>query len=247
MKKKQIEKILITAMIATLLMFVFEIIFDIPVISNWISNWVISQNDWLIYLAIWIIMFLQVTIIPIPAVIVLTASIGAGIINASLGLSMFGQGSVWIFIAVTISAYMLGAIIAYLIGRRWGRKAVEWCAGSEEDYNKWSNFLNKKGSKWLYAATVVLPIFPDDLLCVVAGSVKFNFSFWFWCNLIGRTIGLICMLGSLVLIGAGGSSPLAAIAWGVALLVEFILYLIIKFKKKDKDKEDNNESSKDNL
>ena len=55
------------------------------------------------------------------------------------------------------------------------------------------------------------------------------------------------MLGSLVLIGAGGSSPLAAIAWGVALLVEFILYLIVRFKKKNKNKEDNNESSKDNI
>lgn len=234
MKKKQLEKILIAAMIATLLMFVFEIIFDIPVVSNWISGWVMGQTSWLIYVAIWFIMFLQVTIIPIPAVIVLTASIGAGIIKASMGLAIFGQLSTWIFIVVTVSAYMLGAVIAYLVGRRWGQKAVQWAAGSEEDYVKWTNFLNREKSKWIYALTVVLPIFPDDLLCMVAGSVKFDFHFWFWANLIGRTIGLICMLGSLVIIGAGGGSPLAAIAWGSALLIEFIVYLVVRHKgKKD--------------
>lgn len=38
MKKEQLIKILITMIIATSLMLIFEILFDIPVISNSITN-----------------------------------------------------------------------------------------------------------------------------------------------------------------------------------------------------------------
>lgn len=227
MKKEQLIKILITMIIATSLMLIFEILFDIPVISNSITNWVAKQNNILIYVSIFLIMYLQVSIIPIPAIIVITAAIGANVLKTDLGLSMFNQGSTWIFIAVTMLAYMLGACTSYWMGRKWGQKAIKWCAGSEEDYSKWVNFLSTKG-KWPYFLTVLLPIFPDDLLCLVCGSVKFNFWFFFWSNLIGRLIGLITTLISLILIGAGGGSPLAAIAWGSALLIELVLFAILK-------------------
>lgn len=236
MKREQWIKILFTMIIATLLMLIFEIIFDIPVISDSITEWVAKQNNILIYFSIFLIMYLQVSIIPIPAIVVITAAIGAKILNTDLGLSMFGQGSTWIFILVTMLAYMLGACTSYLIGKKWGQKAIKWCAGSEEDYNKWVNFLSKKG-KWPYFVTVLLPVFPDDLLCLVCGSVKFNFLFFFWSNLIGRSIGLITTLFSLILIGAGGGSPLAAIAWGSALLVELVLFAILKILNKKQSKE----------
>lgn len=236
MKKEQILRILLLAIIGTVLMLGFEILFNIDSISNAITNWVASQNTWLIYIAIWLIMFLQVSVIPIPAIIVITAAIGAGVLRTDLGLAMFGLPETWLFILVTMFAYMLGACISYLVGRKWGRKAVKWCAGSEEDYDKWANFLGTKG-KWPYAITVLLPVFPDDLLCLVAGSVKFDFSFFFFSNLIGRTIGLLTTLFSLVIIGAGGGSPIAMIAWIVALVLEIIGYIIIKFyKRKDKNK-----------
>lgn len=63
-------------------------------------------------------MYLQVSIIPIPAIIVITAAIGANVLKTDLGLSMFNQGSTWIFIAVTMLAYMLGACTSYWMGRK---------------------------------------------------------------------------------------------------------------------------------
>ena len=56
MKKEQILKLLITMMIMTALMLVFEIIFDIPIISNSITDWVARQNGALIYIAIGLIL-----------------------------------------------------------------------------------------------------------------------------------------------------------------------------------------------
>ena len=72
---------------------------------------------WLMYLAVWIVMFVQVCFIPIPAVVVIEAAMGVGIIQPKLGLiGMFSTQNLWIFVLVTISAYMLGAVVAYGMG-----------------------------------------------------------------------------------------------------------------------------------
>jgi uncharacterized membrane protein YdjX (TVP38/TMEM64 family) len=162
-------------------------------------------------------MFLQVTILNIPAYIILSASVSIGINTLSIT-----------YILVVISAYMAGCILAYWLGRKFGTKAIKWCAGSEEDYNKWSNVINNKG-KWFYLITVLLPMFPDDILCLVAGSVRFNFKFYVIANLIGRTIGLVTMLLAMKILGIGGGGfPFMIIVWAVALIGEFIGYILIK-------------------
>ena len=82
---------------------------------------------------------------------------------------------------------MTGVAIAYILGFKFGSKAVRWCAGSDEDYQKWIKVFNTKG-KWYYALTVLLPVFPDDILCIVAGGVKMNFGFFMIVNFICRFI-----------------------------------------------------------
>lgn len=235
MKLNQVYKILKVAFIATLIMFAFEVIFAIPGVTDNISMWVQSiNNKWALWLVLWLIMYVQVTIIPIPAYIVLNAAMYAQIINPSNGLiAMFSTWECWLFIIIVLSAYMAGAICAYLIGYKWGRKAVKWCAGSDEDYDKWSNVLNEKG-KWWYASTVILPVFPDDLLCIVAGSVKFNFSFFSISNLIGRGIGLICMIGALAIMQSAnnGGIPWTLIGWGIATLALLIACIVLHCKLK---------------
>ena len=242
MNREQVVKILRVALVATLVMFLFEVLFAIPGVTTSISNWVQGiEQRWLLWIALWVIMFVQVCFIPIPAYIVLNAAMYAQIINPTLGLlPMFGTADCWIFVAVVLSAYMAGAVVAYFMGWKWGKKAVKWCAGSEDEYDKWAEVLNKKG-KWWYGASVILPIFPDDLLCLVAGSVKFNFSFFFWSNLIGRGAGLICMIGALAIMQSanGGGIPWTLIGWGVALLAIFITERILSYKNKKKAGGDN--------
>jgi len=241
MNKLQLFKILKVMIIATFLMFAFELLFSFDIVTNWLKDIVLSLEDnmFLLYFAIWIIMFLQTTIVPIPAYIVLNAAVNVGIVNSALGLSVFATGSCWIFIAVVLSSYIVGAAAAYFIGYKWGAKAVKWCAGDIDEYKKWSCVINEKG-KWWYAATVILPVFPDDLLCIVAGSIKFNFKFFLFSNILGRGIGLIFMIGTLVLfqkMNEVGGLPITVICWGAALIVLLIAYYILKVKLKKSRKE----------
>ena len=169
-------------------------------------------------------MFLQVTVLNIQAYVILSASISIGIETLSI-----------VYILVVLSAYMTGCLLAYWLGYKFGKKAVRWCAGSDEDYNKWSNFLNKKGKLW-YFLTVLFPFFPDDLLCLVAGGVKFNIGWYTLINFVGRGIGLVTMLYALQFItNFTNGFPIMPIVWAVALIAEVIIYYIVKSKLNKKE------------
>lgn len=222
MNKQQMYKLLKVTLVMTLIMLLCEIIFTIPTINNFFSALIFKTKGWIVYVIIWLIMFLQVTILNIPAYVILSACL-------SIGLNILSVE----YIAITISAYMFGCILAYYIGRKFGVKALKWCAGSEEDYNKWSTTINTKG-KWFYFLTVLFPLFPDDLLCIIAGSTKFNFRQYVIFNFVGRTIGLITMCVILKFIGMTSSSfPFMILVWSIAIIIELILILIIKRKMKN--------------
>lgn len=219
MTKQQVIRLLNVCIIATSIMLVFEVIFAVPGINNFFSDLITKTDDGIVWLIIWLIMFLQCTVLNIPAYVVLSASISVGLDCLS-----------WQYLVVVLSAYMAGCILAYWIGRWWGVKAVKWVAGNQEEYNHWCEVLNKKG-KWWYFATVIFPLFPDDLLCIVAGAVKFNFGVYTLFNLVGRGIGLVSMILALKLIGTiGGGFPFMIIVWAIALIAEIIIYLILRRK-----------------
>lgn len=222
MTKQQLIRLDKVLIVATAIMLAFEVIFAIPAISNFFANAVTSNSGWVVYVIIWAIMFLQCTILNIPAYTILSASIAIGI-NTLTPL----------YIGVVLSAYMAGCILAYWLGRWFGVKAVRWCAGSEDEFAKWSNFINQKG-KWIYFGTVLLPLFPDDMLCIVCGATKMHFGFFTIANLIGRGIGLVTMLVFLKLVGSigGGGIPIMAIVWAVCLIAEIVALLVLKSHKK---------------
>lgn len=236
MNKEQLIKILRLAFVATLIMFLFEVVFAIPGVTNSISTWVNGiENSWILWIAVWFIMFIQVTFIPIPTYIVLNAALYAQILDPSKGvIQMFGTLDCWIFIIVCLTASMTGSILAYFMGRKWGKRTIKWCAGDETEYDKWSKVLNEKG-KLGYAATVLFPIFPDDLLCLVAGSVKLDFNFFVWANAIGKFIGTVCMISTLALMQSAnnGGIPWTLIGWCiVAVLIAIIERILTKQNKK---------------
>lgn len=229
MNKEQVIKLLKVAIYCTLIMFAFEVLFMHSAVTNFLTGIVESSGMWA-YVVIWIIMFIQVCIVPIPAYVVLVGAVNTSLLTTTF--LRFGMVDLWFYL-VTITAYIAGCIVAYLIGYKWGKKAVKWVAGSDNEYEKWSTILSKKG-KWWYALTVLLPIFPDDLLCVVCGAVKFKFSFFIVANLVCRSIGLFVMIEFLKLVGManGGGFQWSVLGWGIALLAEIIAYLILKYRRK---------------
>ena len=220
MKKEQVLKILKVAIVCTIIILVSEAIFDIPVIKNWFSNLITGSTGIVFWIIIWLIMFLQVTILNIPAYVILSACTSIGVETLS-----------FLYIGVVLSAYMCGCLLAYYLGYKFGKKAVKWCAGSEDDYEKWSKYLNEKGKIW-YLLTVMFPFFPDDLLCIVAGAVKLNFGWYTLANFIGRGDGLVTIIIVLKFINfISGDFPLMLIVWTVALVAEIVLYYVVKNKK----------------
>lgn len=241
MNKLQLYKTLKVSLLACLLMFIFEIIFYFDEVNNFIENIILNENNSkiLIYVIVFFIMYVQVCFIPIPASLIISASIHASLINVKPDMSfinIFIDHYTWIYIGVVILAYMLGAITAYAIGRKFGKKAVLWIAGNEEDYNKWSNLLETKG-KLFYFLTILFPIFPDDLICFVVGSVKFNFLNFVIYNFVGRLVGLITMIASLAFLKSSSKViPYSMIAWGLVTLALFIFLIVIRIKIKNESK-----------
>ena len=222
MKKEQIIKLLKVGIITTIFLIAIEVIFMIPAVKGFFENWVQNSSGWVLWAVLWVLFFLQCNILNIPAVSLLQISVLVGIKVLS-----------WQYILMVMTAYMSGCILSYWLGRWFGSRAIKWVAGSEEDFEKWSGFVNRKG-KWWYFLTVLLPLFPDDIICIVCGSFKMHFGFYVIANAIGRTIGLVTMLLVLNYIGIASSSvPIMLIVWCVGLIAEIIGLIILNKNSKN--------------
>lgn len=224
MKKEQILKFLKLAVYMTLVLIAIEVVFLIPAVDNFFKSWVTNSSGWVLWVVLWILFFLQTNIINIPAVSLLQISVHCGLEVLS-----------WQYILLVMTAYMTGCILSYGLGKWFGKKAVKWVAGSEEDFDKWTEFVNKKGKIW-YFLTVLFPIFPDDILAIICGSLELDFGFYVLANAVGRTIGLIAMLLVLKYIGIASSNiPFMLIIWCVGLIAEIVAYFVIKNKDLNKN------------
>lgn len=169
-------------------------------------------------LAFVFLQFLQVTFLPIPSAV-----------STLAGVLVFGplQASL-----LSLSGIMLGSVLAFWLGRRFGRKLVSFMVG-EETCHKWTNFLTN--AKYSFVVMMLLPIFPDDILCLVAGLTNMSWLFFVVTNLISRPLAifLTCYLGSGSIIPFHG--------WGLAVWAFFlvavavVLYLSFRYRQAIED------------
>ena len=137
---------------------------------------ILSSAGFWSYAVFAVMQFLQVSIIPMPASV-----------STIVGVICFGP---WIAFGISLVAILLGSIVAYIFGRVFGSKLIYWIVGKErgEEFCK----LLLRG-KWAFFVMMLLPLFPDDILCIVAGACGMNFRFFLVTNLITRTIGIFCL------------------------------------------------------
>ena len=143
-----------------------------------------------------IIQFLQVTVLPIPAVI----TIGAGV-------ALFGPfyGAIYSLIGI-ISA----SLIAFFIGRYLGGKAVSWLIG-EKSLKKGLQLVKGKDTIVL-TFMFLFPFFPDDILCFVAGLSTMSVRYYIVMITVTRVIGVVLSSYSL-----GGKIIPFDTWWGITL------------------------------
>jgi uncharacterized membrane protein YdjX (TVP38/TMEM64 family) len=219
---KQINKILSLTLIVLSIVVGFEILFYHRVITNWLSDVVTNAGVWS-WVVLGIVQFLQVVLIPMPATFITLIS-----------MKMYPD-NLYLLFAITLAVIMLGVATSYWIGRKWGKKAVIWCAGSEEEYEKWLGVLKSKKTNLIYLVTILFPIFPDDILCLIAGSIKMNFWWYFVANLVGRAIGLVTFMFVFKAI----SNSIWSIIVMIALLVALVVIKIIVKRRLTRESCDN--------
>ena len=236
-------KALRLVIICMIFLVISEGIFEIPAIRGFFGSGLLEgKSGWLVYVIVWLVMFAQVAIIPIPALPILVACNQIPHLVASgPGLSGLLSFETLGFVCLTTSATLVGAIASYWIGRTIGQPAIKWVAGSEKDYKIWSKKFNSAKGKWTYAATVLFPIFPDDIISLVVGSIKMNFTFYVVTNAICKFIGGFCMLLFMRLPGINqffgestGTIPWTLILYAGILIAAIVVRQILDLKIKRK-------------
>lgn len=158
--------------------------------------------------------FLQVTFIPIPSpILVIAGSLIYGPFQASL---------------LSLAGILLGSAVAFFIGKVFGKKIVIFMVG-EESQKKWTKFLNN--CKYSFVLMMLLPCFPDDILCLVAGLTDMSWMFFMTTQLITRPIGifLVSYFSSGEIIPYHGWG---LIVWGIIILISVIaIYLSSKYSQ----------------
>lgn len=143
----------------------------------------------------------QVIISPIP-----------GNIFPPVGAAAFGPGAA---LALLMGGMLLGSTVVFLLARHWGRPLAVRLVG-QSTLDRYADVAVANGGFWLFLV-FLLPLLPDDAVCVVAGLSRLSFRRFLALSLIGRLPGAALSVYA-------SSQLLAAPIWawltaGVALLV----------------------------
>lgn len=143
-----------------------------------------------------------------------------------LGISIFG--SIWTFI-ISMLAIIISSTILFFIGDKFGEKLAKKLVG-KKDFELAQIAVDTK-SKILLPFFYILPGFPDEALCLVAGMTKMKYWYLMLVTIVYHIveIGMFCFLGSELV----DWSALSAIDW-IILANVVILDLIFLFKLEKK-------------
>ncbi len=128
---------------------------------------------------------------------------------------------------VVILSTILGSQIAFFIARQYGRSLIYKLA-SPQIIERWDAMARNQGIMFYFFA-FVLPIFPSDLMCYVAGLATIPARRFLVANILGRTVVAI----SITIIGMYGLNPPLAfwLVFAGGILAFFICWLIFKKRK----------------
>lgn len=98
----------------------------------------------------------------------------------------------WKAFALAFTGVILSSVTMYLIGRIGGYRICEKLLG-EEDCKKASDLLNHKGVVY-FPLMMMFPIFPDDALVMIAGTLRMSMKWFIPSIVVGRGIGVAAII-----------------------------------------------------
>lgn len=152
--------------------------------------------------------FLQVTFVPIPGSITILA-----------GNYLFGP---WLSYLYSFIGMFLGSLLAFFLGKVIGRRFVNWIVGDKQTVDYYLKKLKGKETIILFFM-FLLPLFPDDLLCSIAGIMPISWPVFIFIQIITR----ITSIGATLFFMSGEIIPYEG--WGIAVLIVLGIVCIISF------------------
>ena len=132
-----------------------------------------TSGEWMVAVYI-LLQYLQVVLLPIPT-----------FVSTAAGVALFGPVKAMFYSLIGVT---LGSFTGFFIGRVLGEKAAAWMVG-KETLEKWQEKLKGKDNLVL-TAMFLLPVFPDDVLCFIAGLSSMSNLYFAVMIIVSRIIGI---------------------------------------------------------
>ena len=182
--------------------------FTIVESSESLSKYLEDTGVWMPLLYI-ILQYLQVVILPIPSVV-----------STLAGVALFGAFRAIIYSLIGI---ILGSVTAFLVGRKLGYRAVAWMVG-EDNLKLWQKKLKGKDNLFL-SIMFLLPFFPDDVLCFIAGLSSMSFKYFAGIIGISRVLIVSTTCYSIDIIPY--NTWWGILIWGILILAVLLAFVLI--------------------
>ncbi len=144
----------------------------------------LGHTGWLGPLLFIAIQIIQVVIPIIP-----------GGISTAAGVLLFGPvaGFTYNYIGIVI-----GSVINFWLARHYGQAFIQHVV-SARTYHKYLAYThNQRRFDWFFAAAIIAPVAPDDVLCLLAGLTKMSFKKFLAIILLGKPITIAAYSWALV-------------------------------------------------
>ena len=138
---------------------------DVEVLKGWLQK----TGPWAI---------LAYMVLRIVCTIFLSFMPACSMIFDLLSLAAFDYLPPFVIFLICFASVVITSVIMDLIGRFGGNKAIVKILG-QEDYDEAKDLIQEKGMVYV-PVMYLLPIFPDDAICMVSGATKMNF----WVHLL---------------------------------------------------------------
>jgi len=165
-------------------------------------------------LAFFVLQLLQIIIAPIPG-----GTVGL------VGGAIFGTFGGFL---LSMSGTLIGSALVFLLSKRFGRPFVHKFA-SPKLMDKYDNIKESRLNAVLFGI-FLFPLFPDDILCFIAGLSPMKFKTFLMIVILGRSpsVFLNTMVGS----GVMSDNPTQFIV-AIGLYAVFVLVLYLNRKRLD--------------
>ena len=168
--KKYLKILIVLLVIASISVGLFFILraFGLTDI-NLLKEWLKKTGPWAI---------ISYVVLRVVCTIFLSFMPACSMIFDLLSLAVFDYLPPFVIFLICFASVVITSVVMDLIGRFGGNKAIIKILG-QKDYDEAKDLIQEKGMVYV-PVMYLLPIFPDDAICMVSGATKMNF----WVHLL---------------------------------------------------------------